>query len=141
MKFWDASAVVPLCVREARTEELIALLRDDARLAVWWGTPVEVASALARRSRDGALPQGADERAAARMDVLAEAWVTVNPTAEVRRLALRLLRVHVLRASDALQLAAALVWAEQRPTGHAFVALDDRLCDAARREGFSVPGR
>ena len=138
MKFWDASAVVPLCVSEHRSDELGELLRGDPELAVWWGTPVEVASALARRAREGVLPNGADDRALARLAVLAEAWVTVNATEEVRQLALRLLRVHALRASDALQLAAALVWAEQRPAGLGFVALDDRLGDAARREGLTV---
>jgi hypothetical protein len=37
-----------------------------------------------------------------------------------------------------LQLAAALVWCEEQPHGEAFVTLDDRLREAATREGFSV---
>lgn len=40
------------------------------------------------------------------------------------------------RAADGLQLAAALTWARGRPPGHAFVSLDARLAEAARREGF-----
>jgi len=50
---------------------------------------------------------------------------------------MRLLRIHPLRAADALQLAAALTAAEN-PGALAFVSLDDRLSDAARREGFSI---
>lgn len=45
-------------------------------------------------------------------------------------------RRHDLRAADALQLAAAFFAAEGRPPALEFVCLDDRLADAARREGF-----
>jgi hypothetical protein len=36
------------------------------------------------------------------------------------------------------QLAAALVWCEEQSAGEVFVCLDDRLREAARREGFSL---
>jgi hypothetical protein len=45
---------------------------------------------------------------------------------------------HPLRAADALQLGAALRWAENNPRGHRFHTLDSRLTDAARREGFDL---
>jgi uncharacterized protein len=48
----------------------------------------------------------------------------------------RFLRVHPLRTSDALQLAAAFVAAERRPSSLEVVTLDDRLAAAARKEGF-----
>lgn len=54
-----------------------------------------------------------------------------------RRTAWRLLRVHSLRAADALQLAAAIVAAEGHPASLEIVALDDRLTAAARREASS----
>jgi predicted nucleic acid-binding protein len=60
----------------------------------------------------------------------------------VRSYAFRVLRVHQLRAADALQLAAALVWAGTPATGPSPVAeivtLDGRLAEAARLEGLSV---
>ena len=62
----------------------------------------------------------------------------IRPTERVRRAAARLLRVHPLRAADALQLAAAIVGSEDRPETLPFVTLDDRLADAATREGFRV---
>ena len=45
--------------------------------------------------------------------------------------------IHCGRA-DALQLAAAEVWAGQPSAGYTFVCLDHRLRDAASREGFEV---
>ena len=36
MKFWDSSALLPLLVPEARSERLVALMREDAAAAVWW---------------------------------------------------------------------------------------------------------
>jgi hypothetical protein len=50
----------------------------------------------------------------------------------------RFLRVHPLRAADALQLAAAFMAAERRPASLQVVTLDERLADAARREGFAL---
>jgi hypothetical protein len=44
--------------------------------------------------------------------------------------------VHPLRAVDALQLAAAFIAAERRPSSLEVVTLDDRLAGAARKEGF-----
>ena len=56
----------------------------------------------------------------------------------MRETATRFLRVHPLRAADALQLAAAFVVAENRPSSLELITLDDRLGDAARKEGFKV---
>jgi hypothetical protein len=64
----------------------------------------------------------------------------VNVTAVAAR-AKRLLAVHPLRATDALQLAAALVAADEQPATRPFVTLDHALVEIARREGFEVlPG-
>jgi hypothetical protein len=46
--------------------------------------------------------------------------------------------VHPLPAADSVQLAAAVVAAEMRPTALEFVTADRRLADAARKEGFTV---
>jgi predicted nucleic acid-binding protein len=62
----------------------------------------------------------------------------IRPSQRVRQRALRLLRIHPLRAADALQLAAALVACDDDPTTLAFVCSDQRLSDAATTEGFLV---
>ena len=74
----------------------------------------------------------------ARLDALSASWLQVEPSDEIRETARRLLRVHPLRAADALQLAAAYAAAERRPPTMTFVTLDDRLRTAADREGFVV---
>lgn len=138
MKFWDASAVVPLLVRETATPRMQALFDDDRDMVVWWATRVECVSALARLERDGTLPSDAMQSALARLNALARAWDEVQPTAILRESAERFLRVHPIRAADALQLAAAFVAAENRPSTLEVVVLDDRLVTAASREGFAV---
>jgi hypothetical protein len=111
------------------------MLSEDSELVVWWGSAIECASAIARIHRDGHLSAAAEREARALLDILRKSWFEVQPGDLVREQALRLLRVHPLRAADALQLAAGLEWAGTPPSGH-FVTFDDRLRDAAVREGF-----
>jgi len=138
MRFWDSSALVPLCVDEPATDAVIALLETDTAVAVWWATPTECASALARLERDGDLDTAGARQAFDRLDRLAAGWFHVEPTDEIREVARRLLRVHPLRAADALQLAAAFVVAERRPPTLTLVTLDERIAAAGVKEGFDV---
>lgn len=141
MRFWDSSAIVPLLVAQPSTRQMQDLATHDPDLLVWWASAVECVSAIARLERDGELSAGDAEIALARADALAAGWAEVQPVEAVRRTTRRLLRVHNLRAADALQLAAAVVAAEGDPASLELVTLDDRLRDAARREGFPVlPG-
>jgi predicted nucleic acid-binding protein len=73
-----------------------------------------------------------------RLESVARAWREVQPVTVVRTTAIRLLRVHPLRAAGALQLGAAIVAAEDHPATLQFVTLDERLAQAAEREGFAV---
>jgi uncharacterized protein len=135
--FWDSSAIVPLLVAEPRSSELTALLREGDVPVVWWTTVVECRSALQRRHRETPFLSGVLESALRRLERFFAVWDTVPPTEEVRRRASRLLAVHALRAGDALQLGAALVFAEDEE-GTGLVCLDDRLRDAASKEGFRI---
>lgn len=139
LRFWDSSAVVPLLVQEAETRAMQRLYAQDPECLVWWATEVECVSAITRLERDAELTTAATEKALGRLDALRDAWHVVQPVDPVRRVANRLLRVHPLRASDAFQLGAALVAAEDRPDSLELVTLDDRLAAAARREGFPAP--
>jgi uncharacterized protein with PIN domain len=94
MRFWDSSAVAGLLVDEPQQSRRLVKLATDAPMLVWWATPVECMSALARREREGAL-SGRD-----------------------------------------FQLAAAMVAAERDPATLEFLSLDERLDEAASREGF-----
>jgi uncharacterized protein len=137
MKYWDSSAIVSLLVKEDSTAPLRALREKDPELTIWCLTPVEIASALARRSREG-LPAGQKEAVGAGFAALSETWREVSSLELVRSRALRVLNTHLLRAADALQLGAALVACEDKPEALSFVCVDDRLRNAARKEGFRV---
>ena len=138
MKFWDSSAVVPLILGESMTAAMQTLVQNDPGMLVWWATEVECASAIARLTRDGALEGGPVEEAFERLKQLSGSWHEVEATDAVREVAVRFLRVHPLRAGDALQLAAAFIAAERRPSSLEIVTLDGRLAEAARKEGFVV---
>jgi uncharacterized protein len=140
LRFWDSSAIVPLIVAEASTEAVQAIAEDDPVMCVWWATEVECVSALTRLERDDAMTEATIITALERLDSLVQAWHEVQPIAALRGAARRLLRVHNLRAADALQLAAAVVAAEGLPASLEIVTLDERLAAAARREGFPVRG-
>lgn len=136
--FWDSSALVPSILPAPQSSTLVALLRNDPDRTLWWGSPVECQSALYRRHRDATLPAGLLEQALRRLTSLVEDADVVAPTLRLRDRAGRLLAAHPLRAGDALQLAAALVWCDDTPGGETFVCLDERLSAAARREGFAI---
>ena len=138
MKFWDASAVLPLCVDESQARSVRQMLQDDTDMVVWWGTPVECHSAFARLRREGSFTPHQEDDSRALLERLQEVWVEIEPSGEVRALAQKLLLSHPLRAADSLQLAAALIWANKLPRGHQLVCFDQRLRDAARKEGFTL---
>ena len=135
--FWDASALVPLCVTEATSRQAQSYLRKYAP-AVWWGSLVEVHGAISRLHRQGQLNDAGKQGALARLRVLSRGWKEILPGDEVRELAGDLLDKFSLRSADSLQLAAALTWCQQRPSKRIFVCGDLRLCDAAEKAGFSV---
>jgi predicted nucleic acid-binding protein len=141
VKFWDSSALVPLLVEEEVTVPIRDLLLGEPGIIAWWGTSVECASALSRLEREGQLsPQTATE-SFQRLDALARYWHRIDPVDAVLETARRFLRVHPIRAADSLQLAAAFLASEGRPSTLEFVCLDDRLVIAAQREGFPVRDR
>ncbi len=138
MKFWDSSAIIPLCVKEPLTDIMLALAGEDANLVVWWGSAIECCSSLARLRRDGIITGKQEDLLRDLLQRMEGHWTLIEPMDEVRSHARRLLLRHPLRAADAMQLAAALVWADGNPDQHGFVCLDQRLRGAARSEGFSL---
>jgi hypothetical protein len=97
-------------------------------------------SAIARLAREGRLDTTAETKVRTDLSDLFLGVAEIEPTEEVRARAEWCLSVHPLRAADALQLAAALVWAKDRPAGMRFVSLDVRLREAAARGVQSPSG-
>ena len=137
MRFWDASALVPLLAEEPATLFAQRLYGEQPAL-VWWASPVECAAAIARLEREGSLTAAQSAESFGRLDALRASWIEIEPGDELREVARRMLRVHPLRAADALQLAAAWLGAERRPASLPLVTLDERLRAAAAREGFPL---
>lgn len=135
--FWDSSALAPLCIQEAASRHVQSHLRRFAPV-VWWGSFVEVYGAICRLHRDRELTDVEKQGAVARLRLLSRGCREILPGDQVRELAMQLLDEHVLRAADSLQLAASLIWCEQRPSKRTFICGDRRLAEAADSAGFSV---
>jgi len=140
VRFWDSSALIPLLVVEPSSVQLLHEYERDPEILVWWATEVECVSALARLEREGSLAGPSMAGGVRRLEAIAQAWQEVQPIERIRQLAVRLLRVHALRAADAFQLGAAIMAAEDHPATLPLVTLDERLAQAAEREGFPVIG-
>jgi hypothetical protein len=138
VRFWDSSAVVPLLIQEPETTRAKRIVVNDPAIAVWWATRTECMSALARLRRQEKLDARDEARTRRLLSQLSAEWTEIAPTTRLRDRAERLLSVHALRAADAFQLAAALLWSRGKTSGRKLVSFDDRLRAAAAREGFDV---
>ncbi len=138
MRFWDSSAIIPLCLKEKESETVKRFIKTDEDIVVWWGTRVECLSAVSRRRREGILHPDAEVKARAILSALSAEWSEIQPSELVRHRAERLLMIHPLRSADAFQLAAALIWTQDSPQGLEIVSLDQNLREAAHKEGFTV---
>ncbi|MFV1951504.1 MAG: type II toxin-antitoxin system VapC family toxin [Nitrospinota bacterium] len=138
MMFWDASAIIPLCLDEPQTKVIRNISGQDGAIVAWWGSTIECYSAFARLRRERLLNNREEEQLRNVLNMLSGSWTEIKPSQDIRNLAARLLLLHPLRAADSLQLAAALVWAEKSPKRHGFVCLDNRLKEAANKEGFAL---
>jgi len=103
-------------------------------------TSVEVASALGRRTREGALPPGDQVRL---WRTFQQHWLdqyrVVAASDEVFETAERLVFGHPLRAADAIQVASALFVVRHSPAGRLrFWTADRRQAAAAQAEGLDV---
>jgi len=107
-------------------------------VVVWWATAVEGRSALVRLQREGALSDSAFRVSCECFSTLFVSAKEILPSVNVRESAYLQLERLPLRAADALQLAAALVWCGERPRGRWFVCADRRLAAAAVAAGFDV---
>jgi predicted nucleic acid-binding protein len=138
MIFWDSSAIVPLLVNEPKTKEAQAILRKDRNLTVWCLTYLEATSALNRRLRTEEIHFGHFRAGEERLKKLTQAWDQILFSDRLIQLSARLLRTHPLRTADSLQLAAALIAGGNDPSQVNFFSYDDRLNEAAEREGLRV---
>ena len=123
-RFYPGTVGVGFSIRvehDARDELVLRMRQDIPDFEVWPHVSRDEAAEAAERLRE------------VRTQVR-----EVAPLEAVRTRAMRLLSAHALRTADSLQLAASLIWCEEQPASETFVSLDERLRDAARREGFTL---
>jgi hypothetical protein len=133
--FWDTSAILPLCA-ETQPSPRADELYQQYKMVVWWGTPVEIHSALARLQRTGELSPAGIAKSLELLDDLESKWDEIKPSPSLRDLAKEFPSRFGLRAADSLQLAAACIWTMHRPADRPFLSGDQKLLDAARQMGF-----
>lgn len=135
--FWDTSAVLPLCCSQVFTTQSKKWRRKYPKIVVWWGTSVEIRSGLARLKRGGDLTDKEAAKASWRWEKIRQISRIVSPVERVLELANDLPAHYGLRALDSFQLAAALVWCQEKPRPRPLVTADERLAKAAEKAGFS----
>lgn len=136
--FWDTSAIVPLCVFQ---DASVAAQREHRKYlakTLWWGTQVEVRSAFARLTRDVDIDDAGFQTALKKWSVISQRALELPPSPRVLEIASSLPDKYGVRALDAFQLAAALVWCREKPRNRPFICADLRLGDAAGDAGFDV---
>jgi predicted nucleic acid-binding protein len=128
---------VPLCVNQANTA-LAQSFYNQYDLVVWWGTSVEIASAIARLLRISLIKRAEWTHALRIAAILADTWSVIEPSSALRTRAEQLVQSYDLRAADSFQLAAALAWCKDTPQNLSFMTADDRLLQAALLAGFDA---
>ena len=106
MRFWDASAVVPLLFEQKQTGVARKLHGADPEMAVWWGTTVECHSAIARMLRQQAIDRNGAAQGMERLHELETEWLEVEPSTGIRNrncLNIRLTRERNRRLCDKLR--------------------------------------
>lgn len=141
IRYLDASALVKRYVAESGNGAVTRLL-TSGEAATSRLSEVEVVSALTRRAREGDVASADADRAAAALVAHLAGLHIVELLPEVTALARSLLRRHILRAADVVQLASCLYLGERLAERVPFVAFDRRLRAAARAEGLqTLPAR
>ena len=138
MRYWDASALVPLIVAEPDSDRVRGWLAEDDHIVTWVWTRTEITGAIERRTREGRLSRPQRREVLDRLGALADRWDEVTEVLAVRSRADALVARHPLRAADAGQLGAAVLVQEQLAGALTFVCRDQRLLTAADVEGLRI---
>ncbi len=139
IRYFDASALAKRYVKEPESQFVTRLLAESSP-ATSRLSEVEVASALFRRAREGAILARDRDRALTSLRNDFAVLYVVELSAEITAAAIGLLARYRLRASDATQLATCLQFQELVGASIEFVVYDSRLAGVARQEGMTVVG-
>jgi predicted nucleic acid-binding protein len=135
--FWDTSAILPLCCSQVFTAESRKFSRKYPKSVIWWGTSVEINSGLARLKRNGSFTEKEVIKSLQIWEKFRKKSRIVQPIERIVLLADTLPEQYELRAMDSFQMAAALVWCQEKPRNRPFVTADDKLAKAVEKAGFT----
>jgi predicted nucleic acid-binding protein len=122
---------------EETTPIIREILAADRNVIVSFLTPLEITSAIWRKSRETQDDEARRESEQRVHDLLDPHWTVVDEIEPIARIARRLLTQHPLRTADAINLAAAIhIAGDSRALS--FVTNDKRLKSAAQSEGFPI---
>lgn len=134
--YLDTSALVKLYVEEPGAAEVCRLVAGAAHVSTSRVTYVEARAALARRYRERALSRSEYAELVRALEHDWEAYLRLEVTEPIIKLAGEMTERHALRAYDAIQLASAVSMPPRlRIT---FLAADERLLAAASSEGLTA---
>jgi predicted nucleic acid-binding protein len=134
--YLDTSALVKRYVTEPGSEDIVALTAAAEAVATSLVTRAEVAAALARAVRVGALDNDSGRRAQRRFSREWPTFVRVPITEALVFRAETLAWDHGLRGYDAVHLAAALTWRDAIGRDVVLATFDRQLWDAAPDAGL-----
>jgi predicted nucleic acid-binding protein len=131
--FADSSALAKRYIADEKSDALDEVLRGATNLAVSVLCLPEIVSALCRRRRERFLTMTHYKAAMSALESDLADVAVIQIIDDVLLQSVRLLESHPLRASDAIQIASALVWHADQ-----FVSADTRQCAAAKTSRLDV---
>jgi predicted nucleic acid-binding protein len=135
--YLDSSHIVKLCVEEAGSADVAALVASVDDTATSRIAYAEVRSALARKRREGGISEAEHARTVAAFRSEWRHILVQEVTQEVVELAGSLCDAHKLRGMDAIHLASAKLLAAGAGTPVRVSSSDTHLCAAAAAEGMA----
>lgn len=139
MLYWDTSALFAFVIAEKQSAKLRALVETQGSSTAYTSiiTPLEFESAVQRRLTERTLNlREADRARLFGVDFRKKAFL-VPLDQNALDTALHLQKIYGLRPGDAIQLASARLGTDN-PSRVVFLCLDEKLTEAAKREGFQA---
>ena len=139
MLYWDTSALFAFVIAEKQSANLRTLVESQGSSTAYTSmlTPLEFESAVQRRLSERTLNlREADRARLFGVDFRKKAFL-VPLDQNALDTALHLQKIYGLRPGDAIQLASARLGTDN-PSRVIFLCLDEKLTEAAKREGFHV---
>lgn len=139
MIYWDTSALFAFIFTEKHSSKLRSFVERQGTVAAYTAiiTPLEFESAIQRRLTDRTLNLREADKARLFGVEFRKTVFLIPMDQNALDHALHLQKIYGLRPGDAIQLASARL-GTNNPSQVTFLCLDEKLLEAAKREGFQI---